>query len=152
MPNWRNFAKSGHTAKDWAISNFKWNIFLLLKYWTFYWRCPTSVSSQIQILTFQTFCFATFQSLFSKKIDPVPASFFVFILRLFKQTLKCLQQIGTYVKKSPSSIQCWDSNPGPLENESPTITTIQGPGPIKEISRVKWFYAIFQAFWLVENI
>ena len=68
MPNWRNFAKSGHTAKDWAISNFKWNIFLLLKYWTFYWRCPTSVSSQIQILTFQTFCFATFQSLFSKKM------------------------------------------------------------------------------------
>ena len=33
---------------------------------------------------------------------------------------KFLQQI--YVKKCPSSIWCWDSNPRPLERESPPIT------------------------------
>ena len=34
---------------------------------------------------------------------------------------KCLQQI--YVKKCPSSIQCWDLYPRPSECESPLITT-----------------------------
>ena len=35
-----------------------------------------------------------------------------------------LQQI--YVKKCPSNIWCWDSNPRPLEHESPPITTRPG--------------------------
>ena len=35
-----------------------------------------------------------------------------------------------YVKKCPSSIRCWDSNPGPLENESPPITTSPGLPPM----------------------
>ena len=35
-----------------------------------------------------------------------------------------------YVKKCPSSIRCWDSNPGPLEHESPPITTSPGLPPM----------------------
>ena len=31
-----------------------------------------------------------------------------------------------YVKKCPSSIQCWDSNPRLTEHESPPITTRSG--------------------------
>ena len=54
---------------------------------------------------------------------PSPASFFVYF-DLFKQTLQFLQQIN--VKKCPSSIRCRDSNPGPSEYESPTITTRPG--------------------------
>ena len=54
---------------------------------------------------------------------PIPASF-SFIFGFFKQTLQFLQQI--YVNKCPSSIQCWDANPQPLERESLPITT--GPG------------------------
>ena len=44
-----------------------------------------------------------------------------FISGLFKQTsLQILQQIN--VEKCPSSIWCWDSDPQPLEHESPPIT------------------------------
>ena len=45
----------------------------------------------------------------------------------FKQTIQFLQQI--YVKKCPSSIRCRDSNPRPLECESPPITTRPGLPP-----------------------
>ena len=46
--------------------------------------------------------------------------FFVYF-HLFKQILQFLQQI--IVKKCPSNIRCWDSNPQPLKHESPPITT-----------------------------
>ena len=46
--------------------------------------------------------------------------------RLFKQTLQLLQK---NVKKYPSSMRCWDSNPRPLEHESPSITTRPGLPP-----------------------
>ena len=48
-----------------------------------------------------------------------PGLFFIF--GLFKQTIHFLQQIN--VKKCPSSIWRWDSNPWPLEHESLPITT-----------------------------
>ena len=51
--------------------------------------------------------------------------FFIYF-SLFKQTL---QQI--YGIKCPSSIQCWDSYPWPLEYESPPMTTRPGPPPKK---------------------
>ena len=55
-----------------------------------------------------------------------PGLFFVYF-RLFKQTIQFLQQIN--VKKCPSSVQSWDSNPRPLEDESPPIITRPGlPG------------------------
>ena len=54
------------------------------------------------------------------------ASFCFF--HLFKLTFKFLQQI--YVKKCPSYIWCWDSNPWPSVHESPPITTRPGLPPI----------------------
>ena len=42
----------------------------------------------------------------------------------FQSKITFLQQ--TFVKKSPSSIRFWDSNPQPSEHESPPITTRQG--------------------------
>ena len=53
--------------------------------------------------------------------------FFVYF-RLFKQTLHCLQQMC--VKKCPSCIRSWDSNPQPLEHESPPIATWPGLPPL----------------------
>ena len=54
----------------------------------------------------------------------IPGLFFIYFC-LFKQTsLQFLQQIN--VKMCPSSIQCWDSIPRPLEHESPPITTRPG--------------------------
>ena len=44
--------------------------------------------------------------------------------RLFEQTFQFLQKINA--AKCPSRIWCWDSNPHPLEQESPPITTRQG--------------------------
>ena len=55
-----------------------------------------------------------------------PRPLFVYF-RLFKQTIQFLQQIN--VKKCPSSIWCWDSNPRPSEHESPPITTRPGLPP-----------------------
>ena len=52
-----------------------------------------------------------------------PGLFLIYFC-LFKHTLQFLQQIN--VIKCPSSIQCWDSNPQPLEHESPPITTRPG--------------------------
>ena len=52
--------------------------------------------------------------------------------RLFKRTLQFLQQ--KYVKKCPSSKQCWDWNPLLSGHESPLITTIPGLPPIRTIS------------------
>ena len=57
------------------------------------------------------------------KNGPDPASF-SFIFGLFKQTVQFLQQINA--KKCPSSIQCWDLNPQPLEHELSPITTRPG--------------------------
>ena len=57
-----------------------------------------------------------------------PRPLFVYFC-LFKQTLQFFQQVN--VKKCPSSICCWDSNPRPLEHESPTITTRPGLPPYK---------------------
>ena len=66
-------------------------------------------------------------ALFFFKIGPTPASF-LFIFGLFKQTIQFLQQIN--VKKCPSSIRRWDSNPRPLERESTPITTRPGLPPL----------------------
>ena len=53
-----------------------------------------------------------------------PRPLFRLFLVFFKQTIQFLQQIN--VKKCPSSIWCRDSNPQPLECESPPITTRPG--------------------------
>ena len=55
-----------------------------------------------------------------------PGLFFIYF-RLFKHTLQFLQQIN--VKKYPSSIRYWDSNPRPFGRESPSITTRPGLPP-----------------------
>ena len=61
-----------------------------------------------------------------------PRPLLSFIFGLFKQTsLQFLQQI--YVKKCPSSIRCWDSNPWPLECEFPPITTRPGLPPFFDV-------------------
>ena len=57
-----------------------------------------------------------------------PWPLFVFF-HLFKLTFQFLQKI--YVKKCPSYIWCWDSNPRPSEHESPPITTRPGFPPIR---------------------
>ena len=59
---------------------------------------------------------------FYKRMDHLQPLFVYFCL--FKQTLQFAQQIN--VKKFPSSIQCWDSNPQPLELESPPIANRPG--------------------------
>ena len=65
-------------------------------------------------------------------------SLFLIYFHLFKQTLQFLQQI--YVKKMlcPSSIRCRDTNPRPLEHESPLITTRPGlpPQVIRIVTRI----------------
>ena len=55
-----------------------------------------------------------------------PGLFFVYF-RSFQTNITILQQI--YVKKCPSSIRCWDSNPQPLERESLPFTLDQGSRP-----------------------
>ena len=57
------------------------------------------------------------------KNGPLPLLSFIF--GLFSQTLQILQQYR-YEKKCPSSIRCQDSNPRPLERESPPIITRPG--------------------------
>ena len=58
---------------------------------------------------------------------PSPASF-TFIFGLFQTNINTiLQQIN--VKKCPSSIRHWDSNPRPSDRESPPITTRPGLPP-----------------------
>ena len=63
-------------------------------------------------------------SYFFFKNGPSPASF-SFIFGLFQTNINTiLQQIN--VKKCPSSMRHWDSNPRPSERESPPITTRPG--------------------------
>ena len=50
----------------------------------------------------------------------IPGLFFVYFC-LFKQTLHT-----NICEKCPSSIWCWDSNPGPWQHESPPISTRPG--------------------------
>ena len=64
-----------------------------------------------------------------------PGLFFIYF-RLFKHTLQFLQQIN--VKKCPSSIRYWDSNPWPFGHESPPITT----RPVCLIESVKCIYLL----------
>ena len=64
---------------------------------------------------------------------------FSFIFGPFKQTLQSLQQYN--VKKCPSSIQCWDSIPQPIERESPSITTTPVVPPLEEA-------CLYQNCWL----
>ena len=79
---------------------------------------------------------------------PTPASFIVYF-GLFKQTsLQLLQQI--YVKICPSSIWCQDSNPRPLEHESPPMTTRPKLPPNEVIVRSgSQIYAIRTVFGTV---
>jgi len=66
----------------------------------------------------------TSENFYFLKNGPSPVSF-SFIFGLFQTNInKILQQIN--VKKCPSGIQHWDSNPRPLEHESPPITTRPG--------------------------
>ena len=53
----------------------------------------------------------------------IPDIFLVYFC-LYKHKLQFLQQIN--VKKCPSSKQCWDSNPRPLEHTSPPLNTRPG--------------------------
>ena len=57
---------------------------------------------------------------------PTPASF-SFLFCLCQTTKQFLQKIN--VKKDPSSIWCWDSNPRPLKHELSPITTRPGLPP-----------------------
>ena len=62
------------------------------------------------------------QKTFFKKWANPGRPLLLFIFCLFKQTLlQILQQIN--VKKCPSSMRRWDSNPQPSEYESPPTTT-----------------------------
>ena len=67
----------------------------------------------------------------------------LFSLSSFFQTN--IQQIN--VEKSPSRIQCWDSNSRPLEHESPPICTRPGLPPEKN----NFFFLIFSSFFLLLN-
>ena len=63
---------------------------------------------------------------FCKKMDQ-PRPLFRFF-GLFKQTIQFLLQIN--VKKCPSSIRRWDSNPRPFKHESSPVTTRPGLPPV----------------------
>ena len=69
----------------------------------------------------------------------IPGLFFIYF-RLFKQALQFLQQIN--VKQCPSSIRHWDSNPQPLEIESPPITTRPGLPPVKKFVTVSDYKSV----------
>ena len=73
----------------------------------------------------------------------IPGLFFVYFC-LFKQTITFSQQIN--VKKCPSSIWPWDSNPQPLEHESPPITTRPGLPPVQRIIISSWIFLLFRSF------
>ena len=45
---------------------------------------------------------------------------------LFKQTKQTVQLLQINVKKCPSSIQCWDSNPRPLKHKSSPVENRPG--------------------------
>ena len=61
----------------------------------------------------------------------------------FQTNITILQQIN--VKKCPSSIQCWDSNPWLSEHVSPPITTRPGLPPKKVF--VKFSSAAKHGWW-----
>ena len=83
-----------------------------------------------QFLSKSTDCIFSGQVLFKKWANP--GLFCRFIFCFFKQTsLQFLQQI--HVKKCPSSIRCQDSNPQPLEHESPPITSRSGLQPSGQV-------------------
>ena len=74
---------------------------------------------------------------------------FLFIFGLFKKNYKFLQQI--YVKECPSSIWCRDSNPRPLERESPPITIRPGLQLLKCLL-VNWLnFTEGHTVWIVIN-
>ena len=58
------------------------------------------------------------------KNGPFSASFLIYFWSFSSKHTNCMHQYN--VKKCPSSSQCWDSNPQPLERESPLITTRPG--------------------------
>ena len=62
-----------------------------------------------------------FLECFFKKNGPIPVSFIVYFRSFQTNIITILQQI--YVEKCTSSIRCQDSNPRPLELESPPIIT-----------------------------
>ena len=73
---------------------------------------------------------------FFKMDQPPPLLLFIFSLS--KQTsLQFLQQI--HVKKCPSSVQCWVSNPQPLDHESSPMTTTPGLSVFRYV-KTDWFY------------
>ena len=65
-------------------------------------------------------------TIFLKIGQPRPL-FRLFSVSIQQTSLQLLQQI--YVKKCPSSVQCRDSNPQPLERESLPITSQPGLPP-----------------------
>ena len=88
------------------------------------------MSSQLSQLSQNLFVFLKWTSL----------GFFYVYFRLFKQALQFLQQIN--VKQCPSSIRHWDSNPQPLEIESPPITTRPGLPPVKKFVTVSDYKSV----------
>ena len=67
-------------------------------------------------------CLSLLVFLFFKKMGPASLSF---IFGLFQTNINTILQI-IYVKKCPSNIWHWDSNPQPSERESPLITSRPG--------------------------
>ena len=59
------------------------------------------------------------------------------------------------MKKCPSSIQCWDSNQQPSEQESPPITIRPGLPPVRslfaEFPSSKYLNSFFLHFWIRET-
>ena len=74
--------------------------------------------------------FSAGQDVFFSPLMGHPRPLLSFIFGIFKQTL---QSYNNICEKCPSSIRYRDSNPRPLEVESPPITTRPGLPPIESI-------------------
>ena len=75
---------------------------------------------------------------------PIPASFIIYF-RSF-QTNIIIIFTTIQCEKCPSSIRCWDSNPWPLDHESPPITTRPGLPPKSLYFLHLLFYASLKVF------
>ena len=64
---------------------------------------------------------------------------------LESQTLQILRT--NVCEKCPSSIWCWDSNPRPLEHESPRITIMQTRAHVQDIN---FLIAVASSFALLD--
>ena len=87
---------------------------------------PGLLKTVIRLLTRIKVCnHSVFLLLFLKKRAITGLFFYLFLS--FQTNIIILQK--NKCEKCPSSIQCWDSNPRPLEHESPPITNKPGLPP-----------------------